>query len=118
MSKILKSFLIVWLLMFSKEGQSQKKDLNLFENLRKTQYLLQLNAPQYIVKPGFSYPGLPVVLPYSISANFYARNLGFFCKNELKIDKITPVPVRFRLGSMEYVNWMEGKANVATPRRH
>ena len=39
----------------------------------------------------------------------YADDLGFFCKWELKADKKTKQPVRFRLGSYDYVNHLEGK---------
>jgi len=41
----------------------------------------------------------------------YIDYLGFVCKKELQWDKITVMPVRFRLGSLNYVNWMEQKPN-------
>ncbi|MEO7047042.1 MAG: hypothetical protein ABI091_17195 [Ferruginibacter sp.] len=61
-----------------------------------------------------SYSKLSNNIPNSgIPSNFYTCNLGFFCKEEIKLEKAVKIPVKFRLGSVQYVDWMEGK-NEAT----
>jgi hypothetical protein len=44
-----------------------------------------------------------------LSANFSCANYSFFCREELKIEKATRIPFRFRLGSLEQCNYYEGK---------
>ena len=44
-----------------------------------------------------------------LPANFYITQIGFFCKQEIKFEKITKIPFRFRLGSVEECDRMEGK---------
>ena len=52
-----------------------------------------------------------------ISAGFYASNLGFFCRQEIKFEKTTKIPFKFRLGSVQQCDWMEGKPNTALLRQ-
>ncbi len=50
--------------------------------------------------------GSPV---FVIGPDYYTQNFGFFCKKELQFEKVTKVPFKFRLGSVQDCDRMEGK---------
>ena len=46
-----------------------------------------------------------------IPADYSVQNLGFFCKKEWEFEKKVHIPLRVRLGSLDYCNYLEGKNN-------
>jgi hypothetical protein len=44
-----------------------------------------------------------------LSCNYYATQLGFFCKQEMKFEKVVKIPFKFRMGSVEDCDRLEGK---------
>lgn len=49
----------------------------------------------------------------SSDADYTADHLpGLFCRMEYNIEKKSKLAPRFRLGSLNYTDWMEGKGNL------
>jgi len=47
---------------------------------------------------------------FSLQKDNYVRNLAFFCRQEYKLEKALKIPFRFRVGSLEHCNLLEGKS--------
>jgi hypothetical protein len=60
---------------------------------------------------GINYPVSAVVSKFSLPQKYYVQSLGFFCRQEYRFEKNTSVPLRFRLGSLDYTNYIEQKPN-------
>ena len=106
-------FLVVFLLMFFGGGFAQGKyfcmtqdqkdiirnDIRIF--FTKNQSLYNQYRQGDIISTAF--------LTQPVPPNYYTRHLGLFCRKEWQLEKAVSIPLRFRLGSLEYVNWLEGK---------
>jgi len=57
-----------------------------------------------------------VILPNPLERKSYPQNLSFFCRKEWQFEKATSLPLRFRLGSLEYTDYLEQKPNVIRPK--
>ena len=75
-------------------------------NNKKPQVETNITKPVFLIKP---------VSCSVISADFYTQNFGFFCKKELQFEKATKIPLRFRLGTLQYNDYLEQKPNARNP---
>ena len=65
------------------------------KEIEQTQELPAWLAPVAPVPAGNEWKGIVV------------KNYSFFCRQEYRFQKATGVPLRVRLGSLDYVNWLE-----------
>ncbi|MBX2924921.1 MAG: hypothetical protein KF746_22160 [Chitinophagaceae bacterium] len=49
------------------------------------------------------------VILRSLRPDHYIATLGLMCRKEWQFEKATSIPLRFRLGSLQYCNRLEGK---------
>jgi len=96
MQQRIQCFLVVLLLMFGPTVFSQENKAVLAKiSLRDVPVFRKDSVALQPVRP-----------------DFYTKNLTFFCRKELQIEKATNVPLRLRLGSLDHVNYLEGKPNA------
>ena len=110
-------FLVVFLLMFSGGGFAQKKPVLALPGTiickYPTPYTKRVSVNNITHINGIT----PITLiTQPVPANYYNQFLGLFCRKEWQLEKAVSLPLRFRLGSLEYVNWLEQKPNAYKPR--
>lgn len=87
-----------------------------FNSAKSDEYIFTLNTQENIQLYSYAslkHDVLDKTLPIQTSvmkvAKFDPNNLPMFCKMEHKFWSKTKMNIRFRLGSVDYVNKMEGK---------
>ena len=109
--RIYKFIVVLLPILISNHLQAQNKQWTVVPQPTIFQKNQVLGARLMPYKTTFLYSPLlsPTPVPAIISADFYTRHFGYFCKKELQFEKATSIPLRFRLGGLDYVNKLEGK---------
>jgi hypothetical protein len=131
-----RGFLVVLLLMFTGNIFSQQWESDF--SIKRNKYSLTkpfsplINSDTMIVKYidffrvhrifgcNFAYTEiatsiLPLITYPSYTLNCNTSHLGIVCKKELEFEKKTSIPLRLRIGSLDYTNYMERKPNALKP---
>ena len=114
----MKKFLLIGCLFISAVGYGQFSVIQT-DSIPKNNTIISKNDYHLLFRQNFdfgftappsAYSGLSVA-PMNLGNPFMS---GMFCKMEYKIEGVSKLSPRFRLGSLNYTEWMEGKKEIYT----
>ena len=105
-----KTILLIVLTFMYLTVKSQTVGLSMSDIKTPPQYV-SLKKEKIRLKSGFSIDNQQVVKdkPRPIPYVFSVETLPFFCKIEYKLGLNNKLPIKFRLGDVQYVEQLEGK---------
>jgi hypothetical protein len=113
-----KTFLVVYISILTSPLWAQVTPDGLLKNgglivgapeTKKISLLKPAGSDKATMGPALMFTGSMMSAGALYGSGYYIDHLGFFCKRELEIEKATRLPLRFRVGSLEENNRMEGK---------
>jgi hypothetical protein len=126
MSQRIFFYVVVLIFLFNGEILAQEKNVEKIPEFPVNySFSIASSYSLYLIKVAKKEPEYPVKQltspfrtgrPFSpvmvVTGNFYMQHLSFFCRKELQIEKATSIPLRFRLGSLQYTDYLEQKPNA------
>lgn len=79
------------------------------QKVRLWSSLLPAGDEAIVSSPLLSFFNSPLSVSEKQPYAYDAQHLAFFCRLEVRLEKATKIPVRFRIGDVQQVDYLEGK---------